>query len=131
MKKIHGNYEESYARIPAMCKEMLKRNPGSVAKCRMDQATGQFQSVTIGYGAALKAWPRGCRPILGLDGCHLTGKYGGVLLAITGLDGNNGLYPLAFMITRSEGYEAWYEFLEIMKPFLEEHLRALVFISDQ
>jgi len=30
-----------------------------------------------------------CRPIIGLDGCFLKGKYGGELLTIVGRDGND------------------------------------------
>ncbi|GFS38210.1 hypothetical protein Acr_00g0056250 [Actinidia rufa] len=38
------------------------------------------------------------RPFIGVDGCHLKGPYGGVLLSAVALDGDSGLYPLAFAI---------------------------------
>ncbi|KAL0423731.1 UNVERIFIED_CONTAM: hypothetical protein Sradi_0907900 [Sesamum radiatum] len=34
----------------------------------------------------------------GFDGCHLKGPFRGVLLAAIGLDGNNGLFPVAFVL---------------------------------
>ncbi|KAL0342473.1 UNVERIFIED_CONTAM: hypothetical protein Scaly_1909900 [Sesamum calycinum] len=43
---------------------------------------------------------------LGFDGCHLKGPFGGVLLAAIGLDGNNGLFPVAFAVVESECKES-------------------------
>ncbi|KAK4409041.1 hypothetical protein Sango_0485100 [Sesamum angolense] len=37
----------------------------------------------------------------------LQGSFGGVLLAAIGLDGNNGLFPVAFAIAESERKESW------------------------
>ncbi|KAK3204273.1 hypothetical protein Dsin_018319 [Dipteronia sinensis] len=37
----------------------------------------------------------GCRPFIGLDGCHLKGPCGGILLSEVALDANSGLFPLA------------------------------------
>ena len=31
----------------------------------------------------------GCRPLIGLDGCHLKGKFGGHILSATARDGND------------------------------------------
>ncbi|KAI3954397.1 hypothetical protein MKW92_041201, partial [Papaver armeniacum] len=59
-------------------------------------------------------------PILGLDGTHLKGKYGGTLLAIVGLDANN-----------VECKESWIDFLSILAPELKQHKRALTFISNR
>ncbi|KAL0289962.1 UNVERIFIED_CONTAM: hypothetical protein Sangu_2594100 [Sesamum angustifolium] len=48
----------------------------------------------------------------GFDGCHLKGPFGGVLLAAIGLDGNNGLFPVAFAVVESECKESWTFFFE-------------------
>ncbi|KAF6140103.1 hypothetical protein GIB67_001844 [Kingdonia uniflora] len=47
-----------------------------------------------------RGWLNGCRPLLGLDGYFLKGKYGGVCLSIIGLDENNGLFPIAVFFCR-------------------------------
>lgn len=39
-------------------------------------------------------------PLLGLDGCHLKGPYGGQLLAAVGTDANDGMYPVLGMLLR-------------------------------
>ncbi|KAK8604204.1 hypothetical protein V6N13_099153 [Hibiscus sabdariffa] len=40
----------------------------------------------------------GCRPIIGLDGCHLKGYYQGHLLAVVGIDADDSIYPIAFAV---------------------------------
>ncbi|KAK4386174.1 hypothetical protein Sango_2488000 [Sesamum angolense] len=57
-------------------------------------------------------------PFLGFDGCHLKGPIGGVLLAAIGLDGNNGLFPIAFAIAESECKESWGFFFENLSNML-------------
>ncbi|KAK4409571.1 hypothetical protein Sango_0030100 [Sesamum angolense] len=77
-------------------------------------------------------------PFLGFDGCHLKGPFGGVLLAPIRLDGNNGLFPVAFAIVESECKESWTFFFEnlsmlvggfsVDKPwtFMSERQKGLV-----
>ncbi|KAF6150758.1 hypothetical protein GIB67_020841 [Kingdonia uniflora] len=79
----------------------------------------------------MEGWLNGCRPLLGLDGCFLKGKYGGVCLSIIRLDGNNGLFPIAVFFCSSECTETWKKFLEMMEPSLNLHRYRLNFISDR
>ena len=52
-----------------------------------------------------KGFKNGCRSFIGVDGCHLKGLYGGVLLAIVSLDGNCGLFHIVVAIVELEnGY---------------------------
>ena len=43
----------------------------------------------------LDGFVAGCRTIIGMDECHLTGAYPGICLTTLGKDGNNNFYPLA------------------------------------
>lgn len=58
-----------------------------------------------------KGFIDGCRPFIGMDGCHLMGPYGGVLISAVALDGNNGLFPLALAVVEGEckatGHSFW------------------------
>ncbi|KAF6157201.1 hypothetical protein GIB67_041662 [Kingdonia uniflora] len=74
---------------------------------------------------------RTIRPIFGLDGCFLKGKYGGVCLSIIGLDANNGLFPIAVYLCRSECYETWSNFMQKVEPYLNQHKNKLTFIRDR
>ncbi|KAI5344527.1 hypothetical protein L3X38_012404 [Prunus dulcis] len=43
----------------------------------------------ICWGACKEGFKAGCRPVIGLDGCHLKSPYEGQLLSAVGLDANN------------------------------------------
>ncbi|KAF9602671.1 hypothetical protein IFM89_030559 [Coptis chinensis] len=49
----------------------------------------------------------GCRPVIGLDGCFLKGKYGGCCLTSIGLDAMNGLFPIGFYVCKGENKDTW------------------------
>ncbi|XP_021773266.1 uncharacterized protein LOC110737204 [Chenopodium quinoa] len=40
-------------------------------------------------------------------GAHLKGNYGGILLSVVALDGNNEIYPVAYAIVSSEDKDSW------------------------
>ncbi|VVA39544.1 Hypothetical predicted protein, partial [Prunus dulcis] len=44
----------------------------------------------------------GCRPVIGVDGCHLKGPYPGQILTTVGVDGNNGYFPVAYAVVDIE-----------------------------
>ncbi|XP_026429724.1 uncharacterized protein LOC113326164 [Papaver somniferum] len=79
----------------------------------------------------VKGWKAGCRRVIGLDACHLNGKFGGVMLCATGLDGQNGLVMLGIMVCRNETIENWKIFLGDLKPLVDEDGVRICFISDK
>jgi hypothetical protein len=54
----------------------------------------RFERLYIRFEAQMQGFHNGCRPIIGLDGCHLKGVYGGQLLSAVGRDGKDNL-PMA------------------------------------
>ncbi|TXG56945.1 hypothetical protein EZV62_018258 [Acer yangbiense] len=54
------------------------------------------------YAIMRKGFLEGCRPFLGLDGCHLKGPYEGILLSTIALDANIDK-PICFMSDRQKG----------------------------
>ncbi|KAF6134859.1 hypothetical protein GIB67_002260 [Kingdonia uniflora] len=95
MERIVGSYDEGYIVMPELTVQMLLENPGSISTCSIDLMTNEWIGTCISYKGSIEWWLNGCRPLLGLDGHFLKGKYGGVCLSIIGLDGNNGLFPIA------------------------------------
>ncbi|XP_048623639.1 uncharacterized protein LOC106412529 [Brassica napus] len=64
-----------------------------------------------------------------VDGTFLKSKYKGVLLAVTALDGNPNLYPVAFAVVDSENDRSWDWFMRQLKVVVaDEH--SLAFVSD-
>ncbi|KAL0375678.1 UNVERIFIED_CONTAM: hypothetical protein Scaly_0685400 [Sesamum calycinum] len=61
------------------------------------------------------------------------GPYGGVLLAAIGLDGNNGLFPLAFAVVESECKDSWCFFFQALDEMLGGFAvdRPWTFMSDR
>ena len=81
---------------------------------------------------SINSWfQAGCRPFIGLDGCHLRSKYLGCLLSVSALDGNYGLFLIAFIVVERESDETWYMFLQILIQAFQGELDNLTTISDQ
>ena len=51
----------------------------------------------------------------GLDGCHVKTTTGQQILAATGRDGNNNIYPIAFGLVDKEDKASWTWFLTQLK----------------
>lgn len=131
LERVHGNYNDSYTKVPELCRQILLSNPDSVAKWARYEHFNTFTSVCIAFKSSIDGFITGCRPLIGLDGCFLKGKFGGALLSMVALDGNNGIFPLAIYIGRGENFENWSKFLEIIQPYLSRHPMPLTMISDR
>ena len=84
------------------------------------------------FGPSIESFKH-CIPVLSVDGTHLYGKYGGVLLVATGIDANGGLYPLAFVVVSVENDANWTWFFACMHSMIPS-LRGrpeITFISDR
>ncbi|XP_020101451.1 uncharacterized protein LOC109719288 [Ananas comosus] len=113
-EEIHGNWEESYERMVDFKEEIIRRNPGSIVDIKTQNCTDGricFQRIFVAFEACLKGFLDGCRPYLAIDGCHLKGKYKGVLAAATAIDGNKWLFPVAYAVIESENIDSWEWFL--------------------
>uniref|UniRef100_A0A2N9GQI8 Uncharacterized protein n=1 Tax=Fagus sylvatica TaxID=28930 RepID=A0A2N9GQI8_FAGSY len=71
-------------------------------------------------------------PIVGLDGCHLKGRFGGHILSATARDGNDNIFPVSMAVVEQESLDSWKWFLQLFKEDIgdPEELK-LVFISDR
>ena len=128
MIELHGSWEDLYNLVPDMVAALNKLNPGSTIKNEVDKFC-RFQRLFVCFKACKDGFLEGCRPLLGLDGCHLKTKYKGVILAATALDGNYGMFPTAFCIVDSESGDSWRWFLKCLKEALGS-VNGMVFLSD-
>ncbi|XP_057444916.1 uncharacterized protein LOC130737170 [Lotus japonicus] len=116
-----GVHALSYNDLPAWANLAKDTNPGSIIKLELEPRINknpEFKRFFVCLDAMKKGFVRGCRPWFGIDGCHLKGPYGGVLLSAMAVDGNKGMFPIAFAIVEIECKESWMFFLSLLNDAL-------------
>ena len=106
-----GGHDTSYSALPAYCDVIKSTNDGSHASCAWYPPTHLdrplvFMSIFISFKALLDCLFVDCKSFIGVDGAHLKGNYGGVLLSAITLDGNNEMFPMAWAIVSCEDEES-------------------------
>lgn len=48
-----------------------------------------------------------CRQFIGLNGCYLKNKYGGMSLIVVGRDHNDQYLPIAFGVVENKTKDSW------------------------
>ncbi|XP_031108205.1 uncharacterized protein LOC116012700 [Ipomoea triloba] len=117
----------------------MRSNPGTTVKMKLDSefivnGRPRFVRLYICFAACKEGFISGCRPIIGLDGCHLKGSQkGGQLLSVIGLDGDNSIFPVAFAIVEGELKDSWCWFLKLLDDDLNlsNNPSAWTIISDK
>ncbi|XP_077237187.1 uncharacterized protein LOC143878856 [Tasmannia lanceolata] len=129
-----GNAEASYRILPAYLHEMVRTNPGSVMRvCRSrdlwPNGDDTFGHLFFSCAPSIRAF-KTIRPLVLVDETHLRGKYRGILLAATGIDGNGGLFMLAFAMVEGESYESWLWFLLLFRHTMLSVERNVITIAS-
>jgi len=130
-----GDGQRQYALLYDYVAELLRVKAGTF-KIKINQHTptlqprfGSFYMCLDGYKQGFLA---GCRPFIGVDGCHLKTTYGGQLLVAIGRDPNDQYFPLAFAVVENECKETWRWFLSLLLEDIGDiQSNCWVFISDQ
>ena len=66
-----------------------------------------FERLYICLEGCKKGFMTGCRPIIGLDTCHLKTKPSGQLITIVARDHNEEYFPLAYAVMEAETKDSW------------------------
>ncbi|XP_026451217.1 uncharacterized protein LOC113351451 [Papaver somniferum] len=125
-KELYGEDIKSYTDLRWWCEAVKKHDPGSRDDLVVEG--GKFKSLFLAFDACISGFEY-CRPVLFLDAAFLTGKFRGCLMAATGKNANNGIFPLAYGIVSAETVENWHWFLKKLESILGP--RVLTFISDR
>ena len=106
-------------------------NDGDLA-AKHDLATGlsYFERIYICLKGCKKDFLAGCRPIIGLDACHLKTKTGGQLMCDVVRDPNDEYFSFAYAVVEAETKDSWTWFLNLLLADIGDGKRW-VFISDQ
>ena len=133
---ITGDEEAQYGLLRDYAEMILRTDVGSrvILQTEMenDNVEPKFKRMYIRYNAQKVGFLGGCKPFIGLDGCHLKGRFGRQLLSAIAKDGNDNIFPVAMVVVEQQNKDSWTWFLEqftddIGRP---EELN-LVFISDR
>ncbi|XP_058781430.1 uncharacterized protein LOC131655613 [Vicia villosa] len=133
-KMLEGDADRQYAILRRYAAELLRASPGNTLAITVERPNPtippRFGCFYFCFEGCKKGFINGCRPFVGVDGCHLKTKYGGQLLIAVGRDPNDQYFPLAFGVVETETKESWKWFLELLMNDVGQSNRY-VFISDQ
>ncbi|XP_021744830.1 uncharacterized protein LOC110710797 [Chenopodium quinoa] len=119
-----NNFRDKYSRVWDYGKAVQKYSPGTVVNVVVDQLDRPepplFLRMYVCLSPLVRGFLKGCRPLIGVDGCHLKGSYPGQILVVVGKDGNNSIYPFAWATVEVENKETWSWFLECLKQSLDD-----------
>ncbi|KAM3287663.1 hypothetical protein P3S67_021093 [Capsicum chacoense] len=126
---IHGTPEHKYACLPAFSHMVELLNPGSSYSIVVNQIDGSFIYYFLAFGASIQGYAH-MRKVIVVDGTHLYGKYGGVLLSVVVQDTENHIFPIAFCVIDKENDTSWIFFFQKLKYIVEDEPDLCV-ISDR
>nr|KAJ0215206.1 hypothetical protein LSAT_V11C300137640 [Lactuca sativa] len=116
---IEGKLIEHYARVCDYFDELLTSNLGSTCKVSVTvnpYGKNYFHKFYIGFKDLSDGWKRGCRRVIGLDGCFLKGQ----------------VCTITWAVVDVEIKPNWTWFIELLRDGLNLHDgRGLVVISNQ
>ncbi|GKA72198.1 hypothetical protein Tco_0778414, partial [Tanacetum coccineum] len=135
---MRGYHVLQYSMLRDYVVELQSTNPNTTAKITVKRnidpflPTRVFQRIYVCLGA-LKLGFRACkRDLLGLDGAFMKGPFLGQVLAAIGLDSNNIIYPLAYVLVEVESKTSWCWFLQCLGDDINLHPNSsFTFISDR
>ncbi|KAK9217883.1 hypothetical protein WN943_006513 [Citrus x changshan-huyou] len=135
LKNLGADHIAYYGKLLKYAHILMKMNRGACVKVKVDRPLSNspvFQRFFLSFPALKVGYLTGCRPFIGLEGCHLKGPYRGVLLSDVALDADSGIFPLAFCICEVENYDSWGYFLSLLYEFIgaDDH-RPVTIISDR
>jgi len=70
---------DRYKLLLWMCAAIVRADPGLVAFCEVQES--RFNKMFVAFAANINGFKLGCRMILFVDGCHLSGAHKGTMLA--------------------------------------------------
>nr|XP_051229278.1 uncharacterized protein LOC127347092 [Lolium perenne] len=121
LEVVLGDQVKQYKRIRDYLQAVIDTNPGS--RCIVTtkelvehpSPNPRFHGMFVCLNGSKEGFLNGCRPFIGLDGCFVKLTTGQQILAATGRDGNNNIYPLAFGLVDKEDTASWCWFLTQLK----------------
>nr|KAJ0197962.1 hypothetical protein LSAT_V11C700364480 [Lactuca sativa] len=135
---ISGDYQVQYGFLRDYVLELLNTNPGTTVRIdvypetSLSITTRTSRRIYVCLGALKLGFKYGLSDFLGLDGTFMKGPYPGQVLTVVGLDSNNDIYPVAYVVVETESTSSWTWFLELLGEDLDLGPNSnFTFISDR
>ncbi|XP_044482030.1 uncharacterized protein LOC123208560 [Mangifera indica] len=132
--RVNDNPAASASWVAEKFGRFIRSQEGSKAALKVIRdeipSTPRFHRFFLSFAAQKKGFLEGCRRFIGVDGCHLKGHFGGVLLSAVAIDANSGIFPLAICVCEVENNDSWGYFLGMLKEFMGDVL-PITFMSDR
>ncbi|KAG8363080.1 hypothetical protein BUALT_BualtUnG0006100 [Buddleja alternifolia] len=96
--------------------EIVRTNKNTTVKIKSKEEDGKlvFKRFYYCWGSLKTGFIEGCRPVICLDGRHFKTLCGGILLCAIGIDANNSLYPIAYVVVEKKKQSTWLWFLQLL-----------------
>ncbi|XP_048319534.2 uncharacterized protein LOC125418882 [Ziziphus jujuba] len=136
LDRMGGDHAGSYKKLYKYANIWMIQNLGTMALIKAARPAiidnPQFQRFFLSFLAQKQGFLTGCRSFIGLDGCHLKGPFGGILLSAVALDANSGIFPIAICVCEGESTGTWGWFLNLLNEYIGEvETRIISFMSDR
>ncbi|XP_058102740.1 uncharacterized protein LOC131246535 [Magnolia sinica] len=128
-EQLQGSRAEAYNQLPWLCERIRETNPGSLVTLTTTDES-RFHRFFVSFHASQHGFENGCRPLILLDGTSLRDKCQGTLLAAVSVDGNDGIFPIAFAVVDTESYDNWHWFLSELKLAVSVN-QTITIVSDR
>ncbi|XP_077227852.1 uncharacterized protein LOC143860891 [Tasmannia lanceolata] len=112
-EQLQGSQLEAYSQLPWLCERIMETNPGSLATLTTTDES-RFHRLFVSFHASQHGFNHGCRPLLLLNKISLN-KCPGILFAANAVDGDDGIFPVAFAVVEAETSDSWNWFLVQLK----------------
>ena len=117
--------------------QVMNRNPRSMSIVAVDPIPGVdnailFKFILISFPAKVNGLLKGCRSIIGMDGCHLKTTTGGILLSVISRYCNKQVFSVAYAVVRIENTQSWLWFIKLLLESIGiEIVAGWTFIIDR
>ena len=114
---INGDEQLQYGVLRDYAQMINTVDKGSrvILQTEMADETSQpkFKRMYVRLNAQNVGFFGGCRPFIGLDGCHIKRRFSRQILSATTKDANDNILLVAMAVVEQETKESWIWFLEI------------------
>ena len=128
---LRGLIDDHYSKLRSYKAELMRVDPKGKFEFLLDDDCS-LKGFFIGFSALRKGFLKGCRLIVGFDGCFLKTFLGGALLSAVAKDRNNKMFPICWAVVQSENEFFWTWFIDLLMQELNiKDGLGWSFISDQ